>query len=98
MLPTAYLEMFHGSILLNCYLHGCKVLGNHTVDRFASNLNNHCTRFNSKCWCLGTEGVNAFEQSLADECTWVVPAPRDVLRALQKSESGRSRFTCVIPL
>ena len=24
MLLTAYLEMFHGSIRLNCYLHGCK--------------------------------------------------------------------------
>ena len=75
-----------------------KVWGNHTVDRFASNLNSHCTRFNSRFWCPGTEGVNAFDQRWADECNWVVPAPRDVLRALQKLESDRSRGTCVIPL
>ena len=31
--------------------------GKHTVDRFASNLNYHCERFNSRFWCPGTEGL-----------------------------------------
>ena len=39
-----------------------KAWGPHSVDRFASNLNMHCTRFNSRFWCPGTEGVDAFSQ------------------------------------
>ena len=39
MLLTAYLEMFHGSILLNCYLRGCNRKVNPQANKSAqSNL------------------------------------------------------------
>ena len=34
--------------------------GKHTVDRFATDYNTKCTRFNSKYWCKGTEAIDAF--------------------------------------
>lgn len=72
--------------------------GRHTVDRFASNLNNHCVRFNSRFWCPGTEGVDAFDQCWSEDCNWIVPAPRDVLRVLAKLENDKAKGSVVLPL
>ena len=33
----------------------------HTVDRFATDYNTKCRRFNSKFWCKCTEAVDAFK-------------------------------------
>lgn len=75
-----------------------KVWGPHTIDRFASHMNTHCVRFNSRWWCPGTEGVNAFDQNWSGECNWLVPAPRDVLMSLKKLENEKSKGTLVVPL
>ena len=37
--------------------------GTNTVDRFATDYNSKCIRFNSKCWCKCTEAINAFTQN-----------------------------------
>ena len=34
--------------------------GPHIIDRFADHQNNRLLRFNSRCWCPGTEAVDAF--------------------------------------
>ena len=36
------------------------IWGPHTIDRFADNKNAKVSRFNSRFWCPGTEGVDAF--------------------------------------
>ena len=61
--------------------------GTHTVDRFATYYNSKCIRFNSKCWCKGTEAINAFTQNWSYECNWLVPPPcmaRKVIRKFLK--------------
>jgi hypothetical protein len=40
-----------------------KEWGPHTFDRFATNYNRKCDSFNSKCWCSGTSGIDAFRFS-----------------------------------
>jgi hypothetical protein len=34
--------------------------GPHTIDMFASGLNNRCVRFDALHWCMGSGDVNAF--------------------------------------
>ena len=46
MLLAAYLEMFHGSILLNCSLRGCIIAGNAATHVI---LTTTCV---SSCFCL----------------------------------------------
>ena len=72
--------------------------GKHTVDRFASNLNAHCSRFNSRFWCPGTEGVDAFDQCWSGECNWIVPPPRDLLKVFAKLERDEAKGTVILPL
>ena len=43
------------------------VWGPHTIDRFASDYNTKCKVFNSKYWCPGTTGINAFDQHWGQE-------------------------------
>jgi hypothetical protein len=50
------------------------VWGPHTIDRFASDYNTTCV-FNSKYWCPGTTGINAFDQHWGQENNWIVPPP-----------------------
>ena len=47
----------------------------HDIDRFSSNLNNKCQRFNSKYWVPGTEAVDAFDQDWQGVKNWFVPPP-----------------------
>ncbi|VDI74251.1 Hypothetical predicted protein [Mytilus galloprovincialis] len=46
--------------------------GSHTVDRFAASYNKKCDKFNSKFWCQGTSGVDAFKQHWGKENNWLV--------------------------
>ena len=75
-----------------------KAWGPHSIDRFASNLNTHCRRFNSRWWCPGTEGIDAFSQDWSNDCNWLVPPPRLILRALMKMQKDKAIGTIVVPL
>ena len=44
------------------------ILDPHTIDRFSSNYNNKCFKFNSRWWHPEAEAVKAFEQRWNDEC------------------------------
>ncbi|MES9879251.1 MAG: DNA N-6-adenine-methyltransferase [Sedimenticola sp.] len=67
------------------------------VDRFASNLNNKCVVFNSKWWCPGTSGVDAFEQNWQKLHNWVVPPPSLILRVVEKFQGDGASGTLVVP-
>ncbi|KAJ8317957.1 hypothetical protein KUTeg_003048, partial [Tegillarca granosa] len=72
--------------------------GPHTCDRFASHYNTKCSKFNSKWWCPGTSGVDAFMHSWCNELNWLVPPPRLISRVVDKSVTEKSKGTLVIPL
>ena len=71
--------------------------GPHDVDRFASNLNNKCRRFNSKWWVPGVEAVNCFDQDWQGVNNWLVPPPSGVLKSLKKLQSDYAVGTLIIP-
>jgi hypothetical protein len=50
-----------------------KLWGSHSVDRFASSLNNKTEKFNSLFWSPFSSAVDAFTQNSAGENNWLVP-------------------------
>ena len=74
-----------------------KAWGPHDVDRFSSNLNNTCERFNSKHWVPGTEAVDAFDQSWYGCRNWMVPPPSLGSKVLKKISKERAECTLVLP-
>lgn len=82
---------------VNVFYHLDSVWGPHTIDRFATNLSSHCNRFNSRFWCPGTSGVDAFSQSWSNECNWIVPPPGLILRVLKKMQKEKAIGTLVVP-
>ncbi|VDH99083.1 Hypothetical predicted protein [Mytilus galloprovincialis] len=64
--------------------------GPHTVDRFASSYNKKCDKFNSKFWCQGTSGVDAFKQHWGKENNWLVPPPSLVTETVKKMLKDRA--------
>ena len=72
--------------------------GPHSYDRFASDYNRQCEKFNSRRWCPGTSGIDAFKQLWNRDCNWWVPPPSLIGKTIDKIESERSSGTLVIPL
>lgn len=71
--------------------------GPHTVDRFATNYNNKCMRFNSRWWVPEAEAVNAFDQDWSNDCNWMVPPPRLISLCFEKIEKDQASGTLVVP-
>ena len=67
------------------------------MDRFASDYNTKCIRFNSRWWCRNTEGVNAFSQNWQGENNWIVPPPKLVNKVINKMKTDHAEGTLVIP-
>ena len=72
--------------------------GPHTFDRFASYKNAKCTRFNSKTFSLGSEGVDAFVHEWYHDFNWLVPPVKYILKVIKKLQSERAKGTLVIPI
>ncbi|XP_053379933.1 uncharacterized protein LOC123555791 isoform X1 [Mercenaria mercenaria] len=71
--------------------------GRYTIDRFASNLNNKCKRFNSRWWVPGTEAVDALSQNWSHDINWIVPPPRLVMKCLVKTLEEKANCTYILP-
>ncbi|XP_053400643.1 uncharacterized protein LOC128557357 [Mercenaria mercenaria] len=71
--------------------------GPHSVDRFACHYNAKCSNFNSRYWCPGTTGVDAFKQIWSEENNWIVPPPRLTLKCIRKILADRCHCTVVVP-
>ena len=71
--------------------------GPHDIDRFASNYNNKCKRFNSRWWVPGTEAVDSFTQNWSGDINWVVPPPNIIMKVIKKMESDKCKTTLIIP-
>lgn len=71
--------------------------GQFDIDRFATDYNNHCVRFNSRWMCQGSAGVDAFERNWATDKNWWVPPPRLIVRCLRKIVTDAAEGVLVIP-
>ena len=57
-----------------------------TVDRFATWYNAKCSRFNSRFWNLGCEGIDTFSLNWHGENNWVTSPPNQIVRAWKFSD------------
>ncbi|MCG7877889.1 MAG: reverse transcriptase domain-containing protein, partial [Candidatus Thiodiazotropha endolucinida] len=71
--------------------------GTHTYDRFACDYNTKCKMFNSRFWCPGTSGIDAFAQNWKGENNWLVPPPRLIVRCIRKSVQEKCPCTIIVP-
>ena len=74
-----------------------KKWGNHDIDRFSSNLNNKCYRFNSKYWVPGTEAIDAFDQNWQGVKNWMVPPPSVGSKVIKKVIKDKADGTLILP-
>ena len=70
--------------------------GPHTVDRFADATNAHLPIFNSKVFCEGTSGVDAFSFSWAGHNNWLCPPISLVLRTLEKVRADNATAMLIV--
>ena len=75
-----------------------EIWGKFTIDRFASNLNRKCVRFNSIYWCVGTSGVDAMAQEWSRELNWWVPPPKMITGCINKIIADKARGTLILPM
>lgn len=72
--------------------------GVHTVDRFASDRNHLCERFNSYYWCPGTGGVDALAQTdWLIENNWCNPPFWMIGRVVAFLREARASATVIVP-
>ena len=74
------------------------IWGPFTFDRFASTDNKKVSRFNSKFYCPGTEGVNAFSNSWINENNLLVPPVKLIPKVLKHLNHEGVVGTLVIPV
>lgn len=75
-----------------------EVWGPHTIDRFACHYNKKTTRFNSKYFQPGTNGVNAFTQDWAYELNWLCPPVYLTVKVINHLKLCKARGTLIVPL
>ena len=72
--------------------------GPHTVDRFATDYNAKCFRFNSKWGCPGSEAIDAFKQNWSIDVNWWVPPTRLAARVIDKIVIEQANGTLIVPM
>jgi hypothetical protein len=71
--------------------------GPHTVDRFASPSNYKVRKFNSRFWCRGSYGVDAFCQDWSGENNYLCPPVSFIVYTLKRLLKCRGRGTLIVP-
>lgn len=71
--------------------------GPHQIDRFADTDNRKCRRFNSRWWCVDTNGVDAFTFSWEGVNNWLVPPPRLLCQCIVKLRGDLAQGTLIVP-
>ena len=75
-----------------------RLLGPHSVDRFANWQNFQTTRFNSRCWSPGSEAVDAFTVDWGKENNWVCPPISLIPRIIRHAQVCMARATMLVPV
>ena len=63
--------------------------GPHSVDRFATDYNAKCSRFNSRWWCPSNECVDAFKSLWSGDINWLVSLSRLVCKVMTKLKTDK---------
>ena len=71
--------------------------GPHTIDRFADPANVQLQLFNSRFWAPGSEAVDAFTCSWADENNWWFPPVYLIPRVIRHAQKSKAKGTLVVP-
>ena len=72
--------------------------GPHDIDRFANSQNTKLIRFNSRMWCPGSEGLDAFSFNWKGQNNWLVPPVYLVPRVIKHLKLCGGEGTLVVPL
>jgi hypothetical protein len=75
-----------------------KLWGPFTIDRFATDRNAKCLRFNSKVWCPGTEAIDSLSVVWHSEVNWLVPPPNLALSVIKKLLNENSTGVLIVPV
>ena len=67
------------------------------MDRFANAVNAQLPRFNSRCWVVGTEAVDAFTVNWQGDNNWLCPPVYLIPRVLRHAQKCACVGTLVVP-
>ena len=81
----------------NIFMYFDKRWGPFTYDRFASDSNAKCKKFNSKYLCPSTNGIDAFQQEWRGENNWLVPPIPLITKTLLYAKEEKCHGTLVVP-
>ena len=76
----------------------CERLGFPDFDRFADFDNARCSLFNSRYYCPGSDGVDAFTKDWSLHFNWLVPPLHLIIRTVKYLELCKAKGILVIPL
>jgi hypothetical protein len=76
----------------------CSVLGQPTVDRFASEGNQQLPRFNSRHWSPKAEAIDAMSLDWNGELNYLAPPIRMLEQVLRKCQQDRAEAILVAPV
>lgn len=74
-----------------------KKWGPHVFDRFADSQNSKLLQFNSRFWCPGTSGVDAFAFDWSQVNNWLVPPVHLIPRTLSHLLACKAKGTLIVP-
>lgn len=74
------------------------VWGPHSIDRFANYLNAKLSRFNSRFWNPGSEGIDSFVMDWAGENNYACPPICLIPRVLLHMRNCQASGTLIVPL
>jgi hypothetical protein len=80
------------------YNHLNALFGPFSIDLFATCDNAKATRFYSRSWEIGTQGVDSFAQNWHGECAYVAPPVSLVMRTIRKIAITVMSGILIIPL
>lgn len=69
----------------------------YSIDRFANDYNKKCQNFNTRYWCPGTNGIDAFALDWSKGNNWLVPPPRLIIECISKIQSTKCSGTLIVP-
>ena len=84
-------------VSLQFFNHVDSFWGPHSVDRFANSHNTKLTRFYSRFWKPGCEGVDAFCYNWVGENNWLVPPVSLVPRVIRHIAHCKAMGTLIVP-
>jgi hypothetical protein len=71
--------------------------GPHSIDRFATQYNNHCKRFNARYFDSKAEAMDAFTQDWSKDNNYANPDWNDISKVIEHARKCKAQLTLVFP-